>query len=276
VISCDESAKVTLHCDERKRGQLEEWLSVIRHNISLLHSQEKDELNAERDENEQLVLMDWVYELLPSTPHTKVWKRKFLVLKKSEIQIYDSYPTDVHDWSRPLHTHKLTEITTRVLKPHELDNQRANSVLVTSGKGYNHILSFETLQVIREWTQAIHRYTVAAVKLLETMQFPGRWKNKDVHFCLDLEQGLVVKDRNTMVVKWKKPFSWLRNSSDDNHSWLRLAFSKPHTQHTETQEIELEDLHLAVIAMECFMVTKVTTLDPDYITQTDFIAQPSP
>ena len=43
----------------------------------------------------QLVLMDWVYELLPSTPHTKVWKRKFLVLKKSEIQIYDSYPVSL-------------------------------------------------------------------------------------------------------------------------------------------------------------------------------------
>ena len=42
------------------------------------------------------------------------------------------------------------------------------------------------------------------------------------------------------------------------------------------QELELEDLQLAVIAIECFLVAKVTTLDPDYIMQTDFIAQPSP
>ena len=40
----------------------------------------------------KLVLMDWVHELLSSTPHTKVWRRKFLVLKKSEILVYDSYP----------------------------------------------------------------------------------------------------------------------------------------------------------------------------------------
>ena len=42
------------------------------------------------------------------------------------------------------------------------------------------------------------------------------------------------------------------------------------------QEIELEELHLAVVAMECFMLAKLANLDPGYITQTDFIPEPSP
>ena len=40
LISCDEAVKVTLQCDERKGGQLEEWLSAIRLNISLLGQKE--------------------------------------------------------------------------------------------------------------------------------------------------------------------------------------------------------------------------------------------
>jgi hypothetical protein len=175
-----------------------------------------------------------------------------------------------------VHTHKLTEITCRVLKPHELDNQRAHSLLLSSGKGYTHILSFETRQSLREWTQTIHTLTVAQITALQAMQFPGQWKQKDIDFCLDLTQGFIVRDRDTMVVKWKKPFSQLRCSSDDNHSWLRLEFGKTRTQHTETQEVELEELHLAVVAMECFMLAKLANLDPGYITQTDFIPEPSP
>ena len=33
----------------------------------------------------------------------------------------------------------------------------------------------------------------------KAMQFPGRWKQKDIDFCLDLTQGFIVRDRDTMV-----------------------------------------------------------------------------
>ena len=49
-----------------------------------------------------------------------------------------------------------------------------------------------------------------------------------------------------------------------------------HCTHSPPQELELENLHLAVVAMECFLVTKVATADPNYIRQTDLIAQPPP
>ena len=119
-----------------------------------------------------------------------------------------------------------------------MENQRANCAVVTSGKGYSHILAFETLAAIREWSQTLHRNTVACVTLLEVssallhpsiepsnkrhnnyyianlmlcvcvcvnvhnaqkLQFPGQWKNRDIHFCIDLTQGFVVRDRNNMV-----------------------------------------------------------------------------
>ena len=40
VVGCDESSKVTLYCDERKRGQLEEWLAAIRRRTTQLRTEE--------------------------------------------------------------------------------------------------------------------------------------------------------------------------------------------------------------------------------------------
>ena len=40
VVGCDESSKVTLYCDERKRGQLEEWLAAIRRRTAQLRTEE--------------------------------------------------------------------------------------------------------------------------------------------------------------------------------------------------------------------------------------------
>jgi hypothetical protein len=39
------------------------------------------------------------------------------------------------------------------------------------------------------------------------------------------------------------------------------------------QEIQLEDLQIAVCAIECFLTTKVASLDPDFIAQTDLVSQ---
>jgi len=36
--------------------------------------------------------MSWVHEHLPSAAHTKVWQRKFLVLRKMQLQIFASPP----------------------------------------------------------------------------------------------------------------------------------------------------------------------------------------
>lgn len=42
---------------------------------------------------------------------------------------------------------------------------------------------------------------------------------------------------------------------------------------TLPQEIQLEDLQIAVCAIECFLATKVASLDPDFIAQTDLVSQ---
>ena len=87
--------------------------------------------------------MGWAYEHLPSTTHTKVWQRKFLVLKKLQLQIFNVAPvrTYIHglwimfsrslhvytcmilymqenaaEWVRPDTSYKLLEMTVKVLK----------------------------------------------------------------------------------------------------------------------------------------------------------------
>ena len=56
---------------------------------------------------------------------------------------------------------------TASMQPHAMDNQRAHSLLLSSGKGYTHILSFEMRQSLREWTQTIHTLTVAQITALQ-------------------------------------------------------------------------------------------------------------
>jgi len=56
----------------------------------------------------QVVLMSWVHEHLPSAAHTKVWQRKFLVLRKMQLQIFASPPVVIlqqhscNRWKKPL------------------------------------------------------------------------------------------------------------------------------------------------------------------------------
>lgn len=46
-----------------------------------------------------------------------------------------------------------------------------------------------------------------------------------------------------------------------------------HVTYHPMQEIQLEDLQIAVCAIECFLTTKVASLDPDFIAQTDLVSQ---
>lgn len=39
------------------------------------------------------------------------------------------------------------------------------------------------------------------------------------------------------------------------------------------QDVELEDLHIAVCTIEAFLTAKVASVDPNFISQTDFITQ---
>ena len=39
---------------------------------------------------QEVVLMGWVHEQMPSAAHTKVWQRKVLVLRKLQLQIFPS------------------------------------------------------------------------------------------------------------------------------------------------------------------------------------------
>ena len=39
------------------------------------------------------------------------------------------------------------------------------------------------------------------------------------------------------------------------------------------QDVQLEDLQIAICAIECFLTTKVASIDPDFISQTDLVSQ---
>ncbi len=43
--------------------------------------------------------------------------------------------------------------------------------------------------------------------------------------------------------------------------------------YTHLQEVELEELHMALCTMEAFLTAKLARIDPDFIAETDLISQ---
>lgn len=263
---------MSLHCEDEDSAQLNDWTTALCSTIRHLNKLEAERLNESLDRNEQIIDMGYVYEQLPSTPHTTVWQRKVLVLRRMQIQLFRAYPSSVEEWLRPEKSYKLLEVTLRVLKAHELSDQRANSIILASGMGENHIISFEHLPELSEWTRSIHNTTVGAVRHLEKQQFLGQWRGQRVYLCLDIKRGFIIYNRSDLSQLWCKPFHQLRHSSDDGHASLRLEFTQPHSEQTMKEEVELEDLQIAVCVLESFLSARVASLDPGFILGTDLIA----
>mgnify|MGYP001951469467 CR=1 FL=1 len=55
-----------------------------------------EEYNRDAAENDQILLMGWVSEHLSSADNMKVWQRKFLVLKKFQLQVYNAPPVSCY------------------------------------------------------------------------------------------------------------------------------------------------------------------------------------
>lgn len=275
VVSKDGRSKVTLHCTEDTSLFLTEYLTAIEARINRLIKIEMEKYNGvlDKDDRDRVLLMGWVSEYLPSAANAKVWQRKFLVLRNFRLQLYNIPPEEIREWARPEKSYKLVEMSMQLKEPHSFLNQRANSVVITTGQGVNHIISFENLVQCSQWTKQIHDTTVNAVLRLQRQQFLAEWRDHYVHFVLDIERGFLICSReDSSHVLWSQPFSALKRSSDDGHSKLRLSCRDRDTQVTGVQEIELEDLQAAVCCMECFLVAKVATLDSHFASQLDFVA----
>ncbi len=65
--------------------------------------------------------MGWVTEHLPSAANTKVWQRKFLVLRNFQLQIYNTPPEEISEWERPEKSYKLLEMSVQVLQVYMLE-----------------------------------------------------------------------------------------------------------------------------------------------------------
>lgn len=274
VVSGDGRSKVSLRCGESNPQEVDSWIMKISKFILRENAQQTERYNNNLSRDEQIVRMGWVYEQVPSTIHSHTWQRKFLALRREQIQLYATIPESVAEWERAEKQYNLLEMTLKVLEPHSISEQRANSLILTSGTGDSHVISCESKEGLLDWTLAIHYTTVEAVNRVAQVKYPGRWRDRDVDLVMDINEGIILQGRNNPSnILWKKPFSYLQQSSDDGHSKLKLKCAIRQSKITETQDIELHDLQLAICSLECFVTAKVAALDPDFIQQhTDLIA----
>lgn len=268
ILSQDKSAKVTLHCLDAE--QLREWSGAVSSRIAALTNAAMAAYNEGQGEHshEKVVWMGWVHERLNTSQHTKVWQRKYLVVWSMKLQLYSTVPESQADWARAEKSYQLLEMTLRVLEPHEFPEQRANAVVLTSGKGTSHIVAFGGATELKSCTGAFRDATISTVLHLKKQQFLGHWREQPVYFSLDTDNGFSITDRHDLAnVLWQRPFSSLRHSSDDGHLKLQLECFILDSQQTEKQEVLLEDLHAAVCTMECFFTAQVSQADPAFLQQ---------
>ncbi|KAJ7351795.1 hypothetical protein OS493_035520 [Desmophyllum pertusum] len=90
VSSMDGGASVVLYSENKV--ELLSWYSAIKDRVVMLLEQSMNLSNSSLPSSEQITHMGWVWERLRSTNHWNVWKRKFLTLKGSELQVFEMPP----------------------------------------------------------------------------------------------------------------------------------------------------------------------------------------
>ncbi len=106
--------------------------------------------------------------------------------------------------------------------------------------------------------QSQHESTRISIYIIQRVAYSARWKDRDAVFILDIDQGILLHSKNDPVslsyrgggggvkntyyiiiilsqsnIFWKKPFSYLRHSSDDGHSKMKLKCAIEQSRITE-------------------------------------------
>ncbi|XP_065898050.1 gamma-2-syntrophin-like isoform X2 [Dysidea avara] len=268
VVSAD-GQSVVLYFDGSEEDR-QEWYDSIYNNISLLNQQEVEAQNSRMIEcEEKIIHMGFVQEQLSANPQWSNWKRKFLVLRRSHIEMFSTVPLTVSEWMRPERSYALTEISTELLQAAQ--TVRPECVKLIAGIGDSHIISFERHDDIVTWTNSIQCATALTAKQQQSARFQASWKGQNVNFIVDYDHGLLIQRPNDNVIVWHKTFQKLRNTSDDGNKKLTMEFADAGMP---TQEVvELEDLNIAICTIQAFLAAKVADIDMAFIVQTGLISK---
>ncbi|XP_037902850.1 gamma-1-syntrophin isoform X2 [Hermetia illucens] len=253
-----------IHCDDL--AILSQWLKLITDNIvGLTHLQMKL-YNRNFAVGERIEYMGWVNEgVINNNISWQSYKPRFLILKGTEVMLFDSPPLNVAGLSKALVTYKVYQTMFRVVKESETVDSRQHCFLLQSSGHEPRYLSVETrqelLRIENSWNAAI----VTSVIKLGRKTFAVSHHGKGGGLTLDWQSGFSLVEGADATVIWQYKFSQLRGSSDDGKSKLKLHFQDHETRTIETKELECQVLQSLLFCMHAFLTAKVASVDPAFL-----------
>ncbi|XP_063899815.1 gamma-1-syntrophin [Helicoverpa armigera] len=254
---------------------LSNWLKSISDNIVGLTNLQMKLFNRQLGVGERIEYMGWVHEgvLAPQQPW-QTYRPKFLVLKGTDVMLFDVPPMNITELAKCPETLKVYQTMFRTVKESETVDWRQHCFLVQSsaagpagaappGPRY---FSAETrrdlLRVEAAWTNNIVSSVVRLGKKTFTVVHMGRAAG----LTLDWAAGFSLSE-GTPGAKpvWAYRFSQLRGSSDDGKSKLKLHFQDSETKVIETKELECQILQSLLFCMHAFLTAKVASVDPAFL-----------
>ncbi|EDS41472.1 syntrophin [Culex quinquefasciatus] len=253
-----------IHCDDL--AILSQWLKYITDNIVGLTSLQMKLYNRNFPVGERIEYMGWVNEgVISNHISWQSYKPRFLVLKGTEVMLFDAPPLNVAGLQKATVAYKVYQTMFRVVKESETVDSRQHCFLLQSSGHEPRYLSVETrqelLRIENSWNAAI----VTSVIKLGRKTFAVSHHGKTGGLTLDWQQGFSLTEGADASVIWQYKFSQLRGSSDDGKSKLKLHFQDHETRSIETKELECQVLQSLLFCMHAFLTAKVASVDPAFL-----------
>ncbi|XP_072938520.1 gamma-2-syntrophin [Epargyreus clarus] len=253
---------------------LSHWLKSISDNIVGLTNLQMKLLNRQLAGGERIEHMGWVHEgeACGAAPW-QTYRAKFLVLKGTDVMLFDVPPMNVTELAKCPETLKVYQTMFRTVKESETVDWRQHCFLVqSSGAGpagaagagpryFSAETRQELLRVEAAWTANIVNSVIRLGKKTFTVVHAGRAAG----LTLDWAAGFSLSDGPGAPPVWAYRFSQLRGSSDDGKSKLKLHFQDTETKVIETKELECQILQSLLFCMHAFLTAKVASVDPAFL-----------
>ncbi|XP_021698220.1 gamma-1-syntrophin [Aedes aegypti] len=253
-----------IHCDDL--AILSQWLKYITDNIVGLTNLQMKLYNRNFPVGERIEYMGWVNEgVISNHISWQSYKPRFLVLKGTEVMLFDSPPLNVAGLQKATVAYKVYQTMFRVVKESETVDSRQHCFLLQSSGHEPRYLSVETrqelLRIENSWNAAI----VTSVIKLGRKTFAVSHHGKPGGLTLDWQAGFSLTEGADANEIWQYKFSQLRGSSDDGKSKLKLHFQDHETRSIETKELECQVLQSLLFCMHAFLTAKVASVDPAFL-----------
>ncbi|XP_064072682.1 gamma-1-syntrophin [Vanessa tameamea] len=259
-----------LHVDDP--AALSHWLKGISDNITGLTNLQMKLFNRHLAGGERIEYMGWVHEGLVSAAQPwQSYRPRFLVLKGTDVMLFDVPPASVADLAKCPESLKVYQTMFRTVKESETVDWRQHCFLLQSSAGslaapgpryFSAETRHDLLRLDAAWTNNV----VASVVRLGKKTFTVVHMGRAAGLTLDWSSGFSLSEGTPGAAPvWSYRFSQLRGSSDDGKSKLKLHFQDTETKVIETKELECQILQSLLFCMHAFLTAKVASVDPAFL-----------